>query len=284
MEGESQVSKPIIIITAIIMIAIVAVGLYFVIKFTSSINSESAVQTFEGDHNELIMEASSKHTNEIAMLNQISSSTSSSSDTSTSSYATLKDVHSYTKYLEDGLYKTATQSYSVNSSGDYNMISYGYNYNQYGVMFIYPSTWNTSIHSFDAISNDSPVITCSESGYMSSPSAFLTEIEINSSQNYTQEQALNLLKQEIQGYFSDLGYGSASNFNISNITLYDKTTTVLSYDASLSAYYNFEVYNTVIVDGSYIYILTVSIPTNDTNNDNIELKDLMISSFEGFNI
>lgn len=280
MEEEPQVSKSILILAVVIIVAIVVVGLYFIIKFTNSMNSESAVQTFEGDHNELILEALSKHNEELALLNQVSGSTTSSS----SSYSTLKDIHSYAKYLDNGIYKTVTQTYSINESGDYDMVSYGYDGSSYGVMFIYPSTWNIVINSFDAISNDSPVITCSESGYMSSPTAYLTEIELNSSQNYSQEQYLNLLQQEIQGYFSNLGYGSASNFNISDITLYDKTTKVLSYDASLSDYYNFKVYNAIIANETYMYVLTVSIPTDDINDDNTSLKDLIISSFEGFSM
>lgn len=288
MEEEPQVSKPILIIAFILIIALV-VGAFFLISNLTNKDSSSSPAIFEGNHNELKQEALSERNKEQIALNQITSSVTSNSSIvnnleTSGNYLGLQYINGFVKYLDNGIYKTGSQSYLINTEGKYSAITYGYDFNPYGVMCIYPASWNPVVSSFDAISNDSPVIACYEDSYTDSPALFITEIDISSNQNSTNEQYFSLLRQNIEEYFRNLGYGSASNFDTTDISLYGRTTQVLTYDASLSNYYNYKVYNTFEANGSYMYILTVTIPNDQINDDNNYILVAIINSFEGLEI
>lgn len=288
MEEQPPISKPILIIAIIFIVTLVFGVFLFLIDITTP-DTANTTEIFESDHNELRQQAIDEYTREHSSLNQITSSVTSNSSIvnnleTSGNYLGLQYINGFVKYLDNGIYKTGSQSYLINTEGKYSAITYGYDFNPYGVMCIYPASWNPVVSSFDAISNDSPVIACYEDSYTDSPALFITEIDISSNQNSTNEQYFSLLRQNIEEYFRNLGYGSASNFDTTDISLYGRTTQVLTYDASLSNYYNYKVYNTFEANGSYMYILTVTIPNDQINDDNNYILGAIINSFEGLEI
>lgn len=275
---EQPISKPIFVIAIVIVIFIAIGGIFLIINLTKS--DESSVQAFDDSaHNELIQNTLLSRKEQTINSIISSSQTQSQSNEENNSYYQIKD---FVVYFKDANNRFSGQTYSHSNSGNLNSLIYNYDYTNFCVGCLYPSNWQVSGYAHSAGSNTYSTVSASkDSGNHEDVSLYIYELDISNYPNYSTDHYLHLLEDKIRNYPNELGYGSVSNFNISDSTYKSVTRKLLTYDITLSKYYAYRVWNTIEVSDDHMYILTVSIPTNKINDDTLETKDIIIHSLSG---
>ena len=275
---EQPISKPILIL-AIIIILVITIGA--IVLITNLITpKESKVQAFDDSiHNELIQNTLISRSEQA--INDIVSSEHMpiQSAEEINSNILLKNMIVYLKDSNDRFYG---QTFNYSSYGRFNAVIFGYDFNDYCVFCYYPNDWEAGPYLASAGDKTYATIRCnSDISNPDLPSLFIYQMDISNYPNYSTDQYLGLLEQNVRQYQNDLGYGSVNNFNIENLTLESSTKRVLSYDFSLSQYYEYKLWSTIQVSGNYMYILTVSIPKDELNDENLEIRDVIIHTYNG---
>ena len=275
---EQPISKPIFVIAIVIVICITIGGMFLIINLTKS--DESSVQSFDDSaHNELIQNTLLSRKEQTINSIISSSQTQSQSNEENDSYYQIKD---FVVYFKDANNRFSGQTYSNSNSGNLNSLIYNYDYTNFCVGCLYPSNWQVSGYAHSAGSNTYSTVSASkDSGNHEDVSLYIYELDISNYPNYSTDDYLHLLEDKIRNYPNELGYGSVSNFNISDSTYKSVTRKLLTYDITFSKYYAYRVWNTIEVSDDHMYILTVSIPTNKINDDTLEMKDIIIHSLSG---
>lgn len=275
---EQPISKPIFVIAIVIVIFIAIGGIFLIINLTKS--DESSVQAFDDSaHNELIQNTLLSRKEQTINSIISSSQTQSQSSEENDSYYQIKD---FVVYFKDANNRFSGQTYSHSNSGNLNSLIYNYDYTDFCVGCLYPSNWEVGGYAHTAGSNTYSTVSASkDSGNHEDVSLYIYEIDISNYPNYSTDDYLHLLEDKIRNYPNELGYGSVSNFNITDSTYKSVTRKLLTYDITLSKYYAYRVWNTIEVSDDHMYILTVSIPTNKINDDTLETKDIIIHSLSG---
>lgn len=275
---EQPISKPIFVIAIVIVICITIGGIFLIINLTKS--DESSVQSFDDSaHNELIQNTLLSRKEQTINSIISSSQTQSQSNEENDSYYQIKD---FVVYFKDANNRFSGQTYSNSNSGNLNSLIYNYDYTNFCVGCLYPSNWQVSGYAHSAGSNTYSTVSASkDSGNHEDVSLYIYELDISNYPNYSTDDYLHLLEDKIRNYPNELGYGSVSNFNISDSTYKSVTRKLLTYDITFSKYYAYRVWNTIEVSDDHMYILTVSIPTNKINDDTLETKDIIIHSLSG---
>ena len=275
---EQPISKPIFVIAIVIVICITIGGIFLIINLTKS--DESSVQSFDDSaHNELIQNTLLSRKEQTINSIISSSQTQSQSNEENDSYYQIKD---FVVYFKDANNRFSGQTYSNSNSGNLNSLIYNYDYTNFCVGCLYPSNWQVSGYAHSAGSNTYSTVSASkDSGNHEDVSLYIYELDISNYPNYSTDDYLHLLEDKIRNYPNELGYGSVSNFNISDSTYKSVTRKLLTYDITLSKYYAYRVWSTIEVSDDHMYILTVSIPTNKINDDTLETKDIIIHSLSG---
>lgn len=185
------------------------------------------------------------------------------------------DVHKVRKYIDDGLIKYETPGFTPKYS-EYKL-RYNYNYFEYDLEVILPSTWGTG---FYTITPDVQVVRATENVEGKQPmSAIIYEIEVESGMSY--DDAINLLANKINEFVLNQGsIYEIVNWKFEDIEVDGEIFKVLAYQHNAGKYYQTKCYSIIKLRDSYMYILTIAIPTGDDNDENMELKNKILKSYK----
>lgn len=281
MEKEN-VSKILIIVASIIVIAIAIIGFIFILNILD--RDENKISEMPvNEENKLSIENLYQYDkeNEERANSRLKAMEGKLSEgiTVMSKYKTALAV---LKYNEDGITKMASSSYKVSSDGKYNRIAYTYNFNNYVICFDAPTDW--SAPEFYRLEVEEEIVIFYNWEEDFDIKAIVSEKDISSYKGYTETQYLQLLEDSVSSYVQNKKYDEMKDAKIESIEIEGNKYNILTYKYKPYSYSNMNVYSIIKLDGDYMYIVSILIPEEKLNSETISIRDTIIDSLEGVKI
>jgi len=194
---------------------------------------------------------------------------------------TYSKIVTATKYEEDGITKYQSSIINNGTQAEYAKLVYDYNFNNYGVEFKYPTEWINGMHN---TSQNYGIAFCEENDYNSEAmKIFVSEINISNYTNLTNEQYIEMLKNNIEDYIQNGSeIYSINNMKVEDLNLDGEIYKILSYKYNEGRYNSKYVYSIVEIGQPYMYILSAVIPEEKLNEKYLEIRNEVIKSYKIF--